>query len=438
MVGHPNRMKNIRTIVNEYYPNIQLYSIEYTDMSKTIEYIDIIKNKQLTMDAVLFTGSLPYKIINSIMLPSIPFDFIRTNTSSLLNALMTISLSNKYDINKLSFDTYNIDDIKHIYSEFDSFENHPNLYVAEENALSSDYCKNVFDFHKTHYEKAHISCCLTALNNVYEALKKNGIPCIVIDPTTEILKNTIERIHLKHMATIGDQFKIVVIIINIELPNEYSITNVNEYEQILENMKVLKQIYIFGQRLQAAVVQLNPDNYLLFTTKKAIETETNQYKNIELLKKTRGELTNSVNIGIGYGFTARDAKYSAKLGIEKAKACKGNIAYVLDSGKTIIGPIKWSEKNKFDSNNNHIDAFYYQISEDTGLSIDTIYKLHSLVNLYQKDTYTSTEMATALKITPRSMNKILKKLENKNFIKIIGKTASCSVGRPKRIIKILF
>lgn len=435
IIGHQNRIHKIKAVIKKHFSNIQTDSIEYSNPSQSSEIITVIKEEQKKVDGLLFTGTVPFKLINNGIIPSVPCDFIHRDNSSLIKVLLQATWTYGYDIQNLSFDTYEAEAIYKIYAEIGMCHVGKQLYIAEDRVLQGNYLEDLYAFHKKNYETHKVACCITALNNVYERLTADQIPCLILDPTTDVIKQTIERLQLKHIAHVNEQTKIVVMAISIDLPNEYSVVNENEYQLALDKMKISEEIYLYAQRLQAAVIQIDFSNYLVFCTKNTLETETDNYASIELLSSIKHKTNSTVSIGIGYGSTAREAKYSAILGIEKSKKNGKNTAYVVYNGKTVIGPINSSEKEE---HADYVDEAFYLISQKSGVSINLIFKLHALINQYKKDTFTPIEMAEELKISLRNMNKILQKLENSGHIQIIGKKMMGAAGRPSRIIQLLF
>ena len=53
----------------------------------------------------------------------------------------------------------------------------------------------------------------------------------------------------------------------------------------------------------------------------------------------------------------------------------------------------------------------------------------------KKDTFTSVEIAELLNITPRSVNRIVKKIVEKKYAENVQVENSVTAGRPRRIIK---
>ena len=77
------------------------------------------------------------------------------------------------------------------------------------------------------------------------------------------------------------------------------------------------------------------------------------------------------------------------------------------------------------------------IAEKTNLSINTIFKIQCAIEQKGGNTFTSKELSDIFGVTPRSINKIIEKLQIYNYAEIVGKRVTSTAGRPSRIIKIL-
>ena len=436
IIGHQVRLSQVLSVVKKYYPEIEAEELEYNNSKQTSDIIRILKDKQKSIDAVLFTGSIPFKLVNNNMIPIIPCDFLRKDESSILQALLKIVIIHKHGLNCLSFDTYSRELIENVYNGLGRSWENSTYYFSDEQVEDGLYIESVFNFHKSLYITKKVSYCITALSNVYELLVADNIPSLKLDPSDEIVKQTVERLVLKYTAKKNAENSLVVMAIDVSLPNEFSLVNENEYQLVMDRMQITKKIYLYAQRLQAAVVQENQTQYLLFSTRKAMEIETRGYQHIDLLNEISSKSVSKISIGVGYGFSAREAKYCANRGMQKARKQNENSAYVVSEGIVVAGPILQSVVKSTDdiSSDNNLSI----IAEESELSINTVFKIKLAIDTKGTNVFTSKELASDLNISLRSMNKIIKKLENCKRIEIVGKKVVSTAGRPSRIFKLFF
>lgn len=432
-IGPNKSIDRISEVVNESFRYIELVRLDY-DIYK--EAPDIAKRHQKEMDGLIFTGTTPFILANKVVQQEVPWEYIPRHGSSLLTVLLEASVLNGYDISNISFDCYRSDLLYEAYEEIGFRRDEINIYIAEERILKDDYLDYLFEFHKEKYRKGYVSCCFTGLVNVHKRLISEKIPVFRMTHTSNIIRETITKLKLKHLAYINQSNQIIVLSVEIDLPDEQSIINKDEYQIALKNMRVTEQIYLFAKRIQAAVVEIGFGNYLLFSTKSILESETKNLSKIDLLSMINKNTSSTVSIGIGYGRTAREAKYGANMGKERSKKCGGNRVFVVYEGEKILGPI-----NNLESINNEeteIDEKLLKIAQSSGLGINTIFKLNSIIKQYRLDTVTPKELARLYGVTLRSMNRIILKLEESGYVKVIGKKSASNTGRPSRVIHIRF
>lgn len=432
-IGPNKSIDRISEVVNESFRYIELVRLNY-DIYK--EAPDIAKRHQREMDGLIFTGTTPFILASKVVQQEVPWEYIPRHGSSLLTVLLEAAVLNGYDISNISFDCYRSDLLYEAYEEIGFSRNEINIYIAEEKILKDDYLDYLFEFHKDNYRKGNVSCCFTGLVNVNKRLLSENIPVFRMTHTSNIIRETITKLKLKHLAYINQSNQIIVLAVEINSPDEQSIINKDEYQIALKNMRVTEQIYLFAKRIQAAVVEIGFGSYLLFSTKSILESETKNLSKIDLLSMINKNTSSTVSIGIGYGRTAREAKYGANLGKERAKKCGGNRVFVVYEGEKILGPI-----NNLESINNEeteIDEKLLKIAQSSGLGINTIFKLNSIIKQYRLDTVTPKELARLYGVTLRSMNRIILKLEEAGYVKVIGKKPASNTGRPSRVIHMGF
>jgi hypothetical protein len=434
VIGSIRNLRIISTVIEDSYPDIDITTIKFENQDKASELVSVIRTLEEYQDGILFTGKIPYEIMNNMMISKKPWVYISLDNSQLLRILLQASFIYQYDIRNISIDSYKSKWILNAYTEIGLTKEELNIHMGATNIYDQNIIEEMKRFHENNYYNHQVSCCITTISPVYEYLKKHDIPCLIINPTTDVIKQTIVRFKLKHESKIIENSQMVVLAIEVDLPNDYSLIKENEYQLMLEKTKISKEIYLFAQRVQAAVVETGITGYLLFCTRSILELETDNLHNIDLLNSVASKTNNTISVGIGYGVTARESKYNAHLCVEKARKWGGNQAFIIYK-KDIVGPITATQISS--NKSGIIDNQYHQIAEKTGISINMVFKLHCLIDQEKKNSFTSTELANHLRITPRSINRILLKLEASSHAEIIGKRVIGKTGRPSRIFKLM-
>jgi hypothetical protein len=431
IIAPPRYIEKIGEIIRLDFSEIEPINCAYSIYT---EAVDIIKHYQPHMDAALFGGTMSYIVAKECIKPIIPWEYLPQNGSSLLRALLETSQL-KYDICNASFDSYLLGSLIEAYAEIGISRDKLNIHLAERKPTSPGYLNYVYSFHEHLYRTGKVTCCLTALDYVFEKLRADKTPVIMIEHTANIIRETLKKLRLSYQVQVSQRSQIVALYIQITLPNESDLFSYDEYQQILDKMNVSKQIYLFAKRIQAAVIETGEKNYLLFTTRQLLEAETQQLTRINLFEMIWDNTDSTISIGIGYGNTAQEAKQNAQMGATKARSKGENKAYIVFNGKKIVGPINHSGADLALHNSKRDDRLQ-QIAEKAGVSINTIIRLHNIVSDQAGNIFTPRELSDLFGVTPRTMNRLIEKLENANACFVMGKKASTIGGRPSRIVQV--
>lgn len=229
--------------------------------------------------------------------------------------------------------------------------------------------------------------------------------------------------------------QIVILSMEIDLPDAHNLLHENDYQLMLEKTRVTEQVYHFAELIQAAVVEVGSHNYILFSTRQLLEEATESLRVIPILQSVMSNTAHTLSIGIGYGRTAREAKHHAALGLNRALTKGGNQAVIVKEG-LMSEPILGSPQGKVEKA--ITDPIHMVISEGTGLSINTIYKLHCIREQMKTDTFITKNLAEAFGNTPRSMNRIVEKLLHAGYAEIKGTRMMGDTGRPSRVVQLKF
>lgn len=426
----------IEKCLKEYYQNVKTTRIELATLEQVPNIIQYLHVQESYFDGIIFSGKIPYDIINHAMHSKNAWIYIERNHHHLQRVLLEIALNKQYDPLNISLDCYDEKTLLKSFDEINISKDKLRYFLEIANIYKPTFIEDLKQFHRNNFYQNKVSVCITEITSIYEDLTSEGIPCFLSAPTKNDIKNTIKQLEMKMRSRVNEQSQIVVLAIEIDLPNEYSMIYENEYQIMSEKTKVTDKVYLFAQRIQATVIEIGTRGYLLFSTKNILEFETKNLEYISLLENIASYTTNTISMGIGYGITAREANYNANLGMHKSKKSSGNICYAVNDGK-FIGPITSAPPSK-ENEIIKIDEKYLKISELTGVSIDTIFRIQCFIDQHKNEYCTPIELAEFLEISKRSVNRILEKLGDAGYMKIVGKKSQIGAGRPSRIVKISF
>jgi hypothetical protein len=437
IIGHPFRFGKVKDLVDASFSGIEAEFIEYYDYLDNDSVINTIKRKKDSVDALLFTGELGFKWLNP-MCSDIIADYLYKDSGSFLKILIQ-AINGGYDISRISIDGFDKNLVNEAYEEIEFAKENINTYIYNKTEIEDcDYLEDIYQFHKNNFKVKKVSFCITAVSPMYKRLSSENIPCYLFQPTKDVIKNTLMKLQLKHTMQIKEYSQIVAISLEIDPPNEESVITEDEYQLMLENINVLKQVYVFAKRIQASVHQVENKGFVLFRTKQILESETDNLVRFCLFRMVNENTSSSISMGIGYGRTAMEARNNAGFSLMKAKKHGGNKAFIKYDSRKIVGPIDYLENSKSEIDSSKVDKKFLDIAEKCSISVNTVSKLNSISQQHKKDCFTPHELADNFGTSTRTIYRIIDKLEQQGFAKIVGKKIIADSGRPSRLIKLLF
>lgn len=434
IVGHPDNIDLIQSVINKNFQGVEGVPVETKEMSQIETTINYLSEHINDFDGILFTGKILFDIMNHRMHSQNPWVYMDNDAGQLQRVLLEARIKHNYDITDISIDSYNEDQVREIYKDIGFSTNEYNANVSNIDIFGLTLIEDLIKFHKDNCENNKNSFAITGISAVYKKLSTDNIKCLMLKPNEAAISNKLhdllQKIKYEDMAV----SQIVVISVEIDPSGEYDWTSENEYSNMLQKTRITEEVYKFAQRIQAAVVETER-SYLLFTTKQIVEFETKNLRELSILKAIQKKTNNTISVGIGFGITAREAKLNAVIGKNKSLNMGGNQCFVMYSRKQFerITPLDKASEDEIP----HGDTSFKEISDRSGLSVNNVYKLKSIMDIYKKDTFTSLELAEEFGNSLRSMNRIIEKLENAGYVEIIGKKILGKSGRPSRILKLL-
>lgn len=418
-------------IIDEQMGYINLTTYIFEDFT---EIEDNVRKLQQSYDGIVFGGILSYFFVKNKVKEEIPWEYFPLHESCLLNALFQAQYFNG-KIKCISIDTYSISNLKEIYEMNDMQLEDTDIKLLDLDLENLEtFNEKALEFHKNNLKQNKNTCIITALSKVHNTLNNQNIKNYMARPTENVIKDTFQKLFLRHTAKMNKNSQLVSISIQIDLPGEYSMISKNEYFYIKERNKLSEVIYEFGQKIEATVVENSFNIFLLFTTKEMIERETDNFQNVSILSHIDKNSLHKISMGIGYGNTASESRYNSNNAMIKAIEYEENTAFVIYEDEYIIGPIHSNKEYEESKIENKI----INISQKTDISVNKVLEIYNTLDKYKLKTFTTSELSRYCKMPQRTINRVLSKLEEFDYIEVVGKEFPKGSGRPKRVMKIKF
>lgn len=371
------------------------------------EAADLIKELK-PCDAIFFSGSLPYYFSKQVLeTVNIPALYLVQDEMAVATSLLAIIFTKKIPPERISVDLLDAIYLKNVLDECE-INQHPLWVIDYQKLLTSSFdLEELVNFHHSLWKQGKIDIALTSVHAVYNRLNQLGIPVQrMADPRSSLLRGLQEA---KNQAALFKSRAAQVAVGYLSIEN---------HQQDQTNK--------LGQLLQAYVQEITPSLFVLYSTRGEMETNRLQ----DFIERYPDEIT----IGFGYGATIKEADQNAKIALRFAeKEDTAKCGYILTENKEIVGPFPFETKQHRLKNDN---PEFLQIAKQTKLSPANLSKIVEFGRARQSLNFTAADLADYLQVTRRSTERLIKKLVEHGYIKVVGEEMVYHQGRPRALYEL--
>lgn len=420
IVGATDSVNKIYNILINKYEEIDFIVKKEDKIEKISEAVEDVKDE---VDGIYLTGiGVYYALVNNSKIEvEKPIVYTKRGNIGLIKSFWELREDRKDILDlKLGIDVVEEKVLSDVVREFDI--KLKNIFYQKyeihktENEYLEEYLKE--------YKKGQLDYVFTAFGYIYNVLKEKKIPVYRIQATNIEIENEFISLLNRIEAINNRKGKMGIQIIKIESQKE------NFEENNLESkIEIEKKLLEYSKEVEGNIQVHEGKEYMIISTIDILKNKENLLKIIELQSKLskRGK---KIFIGIGEGSTIFQAEKNARVALKLSLNKAGKIFY--SNGEKIKGPLLTSKELEY---KNISDNKVKKIAEEIGINSSYLEKIKGIMKKKKKNKFTSIEIAEILNITPRSTNRILKKIIEKNYAESVEVENSISAGRPRRIIK---
>ncbi len=402
------------------------------------EIVTELQKRQIAFDGVLFTGVAPFEYVSSHVNTLVPWEVLPHTSQAFLAALLKAGYTNHWDLTRVSVDSYSPEMVYGAYKEIGLPEEAFEIYLAKFEPSEPDYIDHLVEFHMDHYNSRRVSLCITNNFAVSDILMKHQIPTIKIDPPTEIILQRINALRLKHQLKMAEYNQIATIMVDLETYQD-QLYRISELERFRSGNEAKEAIYVFAVNIRAAIFEITDGRFVLFTTLQQLEQYSDNFKTFPLFQDIRrSENIKSIFIGIGFGTDSYSAKQNAENSLIRAKRQEQDCLFLTYEDGTVAGPLTYKPTPQETHSASTANQRFLEISLRSQIGMNTLKKLHEVITQNSLEVVTPQQLAELMGMSQRNMNRLLTKLEDSGYAKVIGKETRTTLGRPGRLIRILF
>lgn len=119
--------------------------------------------------------------------------------------------------------------------------------------------------------------------------------------------------------------------------------------------------------------------------------------------------------------------------MKKMERSRQNSVYIVFENGEVMGPLETGRGAK---KQDSFDEKFYRAATETGLSVNTIYKIFGGIVKEEKADFTSRELAAICGVSVRTMDRIILKLCDAGYCEVISEKLMHKSGRPSRILRL--
>ncbi|SES23324.1 hypothetical protein [Psychrobacillus sp. OK032] len=380
--------------------------LDYYIYQSPVDATEIVQ-KIKPCDVLFFSGSLPYIFAKeaSEKLP-VPTHYLKQDEAVITTTLLSVYFSNNIPIEQLSIDLIEPQLIKNVLEDIGQLEQYPHMLKID----PTFELEEVVKFHTELHYSGKGSLAITSVHAVFHALQDKKVPVIrMLDSKGSILKGLEDA---KSMALLVKSQSAKIAIGCIQSNNIIS-------------EEVLKKI---ASTIQANHVQTDNHLYTFISTQGNIQIALES----NAIQHWRDLVPTPIKIAFGYGKTVIEATQNAK---DALPYTTENTAYLITDHKELFGPYPNNQQQIQLKTN---DPKLVQIAKDTTLSPANLSKIMQFSRSHSSVEFTTNDLEAYLQVSRRTTERLLKKLVDHGYARVVGEEMTYQQGRPRAIYEFNF
>ncbi|SDI16989.1 hypothetical protein [Alteribacillus bidgolensis] len=425
IVGPENSVKRICNVTKELESTFHLHAFPYESEEETLE---IIKKNAHLVDVWIFSGLAPYiRAINSNETQL--FFHLSIDRSSIKEMMLKISYNHQYNLERISYDSVNINVLYDIYKELDISCKQIYSYELKNEIKTTG---EIVFYHEQLYSNKKIDICVTSIQSVYDELQRKNIPVFRIIPSKQNIKETLDKAYLEFQTQHFKQLQIAIMHVNLTKLEEKVDDHSISYEVHRLHLKLKAEILNFAELISGTYHSNGMGQFMVFSTRSSFQNKGQMGK--PLMEKISSLTNLNVHIGIGYGDTALSADNKATLALHYAENYGDSCIFLGDEQGTIEGPLKQEQNISFSFRTE--DPEVIEKLKRCGVAVTSYNKILSVQEKTENHSITASQLSTWLNMTQRNARRILNGLIQEGLAEIVGEEVPTSKGRPRKIYRL--
>ena len=368
------------------------------------------------VDCLLFSSRATYQLVKQSMELHVESYYIPLKGAGLYEALF--HLTRNRDIRFVSIDGISEQYIESAISNIDGIRFESFEYFGSLTELDKIVQRHL----EVKGEKERFGV-ITSLKKVEEALTGMNIPVVWMKPTREDIIVCIERMMLSSSQRRQRENQIVFgKLIVTSMANEM----VTEKQRVLRKEKLERDLYKYLEEMNGHIFQIADKEYHFIIQRGEFERVTEGYKVLNILKEIKNIKDYMLQIGIGFGISIPSAVFHAGLALRQCQQYAVNTAFIVNEKRQVIGPLELQAPTVYQLSKSDEKGKF----KEKQIELLKMYLMKNELNYF-----TSDEVATILKVTKRTANRIISSWIDNGSAEWGGLEKVNDRGRPRQRYK---
>lgn len=422
IVGAGDSVEKIYNILSKKYKKIEFILKKEDKIENTLK---IIKEIESEVEGIYLTGiGVYYSLLNNKELEiNKPVVYTKRGSIGLIKSFWELQKDSLIEDNiRLGWDIVEEHIFNEVVKEFDIELKGSYYQKYEPNKTENEYLENYLE----KYKSKKINCIFTAFGYIYNKLKEKKIPVYRLQATNIEIEN--DFVALLNKIILNEKNSGLGVQI-IKINSNKTGFDKNNLEL---KMEIEKSLLEYSKKVEGNIQISDEKEYMIISNIDILQGDESLKEILALKSRFEGQ-NEELAVGIGEGKTIFQAERNARVALKLSLTKEGKIFY--SNGKVVKGPLLNSKELEYKRDS---DERIKTMAEEIEISPIYLEKIKSMIKKKKKNSFTSIEIAEVLNITTRSVNRIIKKILEKDYAEIVQVESSITAGRPRRIIKFKF
>lgn len=435
IVGHRETLQTLAELVNEYFDDVEVLTEAFGNDETISEAVERVAHLQTRCDGMLYSRKDPYLLISGHLHHTVPVRYVDIDSSDLLISLLKANIHFGIKPKHISIDSFDHASAVAALRSVGLAAEQLVVRTVTTNAGQKGYVNATLEQHVSNFENG-AQLCITNITAVYHSLRALNIPATIISPSTESFVHEIRNLMLRHRLRSHEPSPLAIMHIRLQYKSRYRFYGAMPIREVDDLSNAAKLIAVFAEELDGAMFHLSRWEYLILCSRPLLESTTDEFVDIRLMRNINVATAFDAAIGIGCGQTIKEAESNALLAINETSTQSGTNAVIVLAPGQLIGPI--SPKSERHPEECATETNLAEIASDTGISTHVLNQLYEVTRRRNFNLFTTAQLAEALEVSTRTVNRIVERLLDHRYAAIEGKDLTQTYGRPARVIRLLF